>query len=87
MQGFLILSLNDQKLAIEQTAARKGWAASSVEKDFWVCWILQKLFGMDWLAAHLTFKGGTSLSKVWNLMPFDTLLETISEFETGFNTV
>jgi hypothetical protein len=33
MQEFLKLSQEDQKLAMEQTAARKGWVASSVEKD------------------------------------------------------
>jgi hypothetical protein len=68
MQSFLQLALADQKLAIEQAAARRGWVASSVEKDFWVCWILQKLFTMEELAPHLTFKGGTSLSKVWKLI-------------------
>lgn len=40
MREFLKLSQEDQKLAMEQTAARKGWVASSVEKDFWVCWSL-----------------------------------------------
>lgn len=68
MQKFLQLTSDDQKLAIEQTAARVGWAASSVEKDFWVCWTLQQLFTMPDLAPHLTFKGGTSLSKVWKLI-------------------
>jgi predicted nucleotidyltransferase component of viral defense system len=68
MRKFLQLSAADQKLAIEQTAARIGWAASSVEKDFWVCWTLQQLFVMPELAPHLTFKGGTSLSKVWKLI-------------------
>jgi hypothetical protein len=68
MQGFLQLVPADQKLTIEQTAARIGWAASSVEKDFWVCWTLQQLFAMPGLAPHLTFKGGTSLSKAWNLI-------------------
>jgi predicted nucleotidyltransferase component of viral defense system len=68
MQTFLSLTPEEQKLAIEQTAARKGWAAPSVEKDFWVCWVLRALFTMPDLAPHLTFKGGTSLSKVWNLI-------------------
>lgn len=68
MQTFLALAPHEQKLAIEQTAARKGWASPSVEKDFWVCWVLRALFAMPDLASHLTFKGGTSLSKVWNLI-------------------
>lgn len=45
-----------------------GWVASSIEKDFWVCWTLQQLFAMPALAPHLTFKGGTSLSKAWGLI-------------------
>jgi hypothetical protein len=36
-----------------------------VEKDFWACWTLSQLFGWPDLAAHLIFKGGTSLSKVY----------------------
>ena len=68
MQEFLKLSKADQKLTIEQTAARKGWVASSAEKDFWVCWTLEQLFALPELAGHLTFKGGTSLSKAWGLI-------------------
>ena len=40
----------------------------AVEKDFWVCWTLHKLFGLPEWGEHLTFKGGTSLSKCWNLI-------------------
>jgi hypothetical protein len=37
-----------------------------VEKDFWVCWILQQLFSeIQGFGPHLVFKGGTSLSKVY----------------------
>ncbi len=68
MRELLDLSSEDQKLAMEQTAARKGWAASSVEKDFWVCWTLEQLFALPELSGHLTFKGGTSLSKAWGLI-------------------
>lgn len=68
MDSFLALSRQDQKLLIEQTAARKGWMAGSVEKDFWVCWTLRQLFALPALAGHLTFKGGTSLSKAWGLI-------------------
>jgi len=68
MQKFLRLSKEDRQLAIEQTAARKGWVPSSVEKDFWVCWTLEQLFTLPELTGHLTFKGGTSLSKAWGLI-------------------
>jgi predicted nucleotidyltransferase component of viral defense system len=45
-----------------------GLVNSSVEKDFWVSWTLQKLFTLPEWGAHLTFKGGTSLSKGWKLI-------------------
>lgn len=68
MREFLLLTKAEQQLTIEQAAARQGWAASSVEKDFWVCWTLRQLFAMPELEGNLTFKGGTSLSKAWDLI-------------------
>ncbi|HOX24062.1 MAG TPA: nucleotidyl transferase AbiEii/AbiGii toxin family protein, partial [Elusimicrobiales bacterium] len=41
-------------------------AAPIVEKDFWVCWTLHRLFGVLKFRPQLIFKGGTSLSKVFN---------------------
>jgi hypothetical protein len=35
-----------------------------VEKDFWVCWSLRRLFAPP-IVEGMVFKGGTSLSKVW----------------------
>ncbi len=32
-----------------------------------ICWTLDRLFTLP-CGQHLTFKGGTSLSKVWNLI-------------------
>lgn len=49
-----------------ETAYRKGIADAIVEKDFWVCWMLQQLFSIDALKGRLLFKGGTSLSKVFH---------------------
>ncbi|HUY93809.1 MAG TPA: nucleotidyl transferase AbiEii/AbiGii toxin family protein [Terracidiphilus sp.] len=49
-----------------ETADRKGIADAIVEKDFWVCWMLQQLFSIDTLSGRLLFKGGTSLSKVFH---------------------
>ena len=40
--------------------------AAIVEKDFWVCWILHRLFTLTDAPAGMIFKGGTSLSKVFN---------------------
>lgn len=38
-----------------------------VEKDFWVCWVLKQLFEMP-DRKNIAFKGGTSLSKVFNII-------------------
>lgn len=39
-----------------------------VEKDFWVCWVLRRLFEVIRYRPHLIFKGGTSLSKAYNVI-------------------
>ena len=46
----------------------KGTTPAVVEKDFWVTWVLNRLFGEPELRQLLMFKGGTSLSKVYNLI-------------------
>jgi len=48
-----------------ETAARRGLAPPIVEKDFWVCWTLGRLFAASDRRPGLIFKGGTSLSKVY----------------------
>lgn len=39
--------------------------AAIIEKDFWVCWTLRRIFEVLQFRPHLIFKGGTSLSKVY----------------------
>ena len=36
-----------------------------IEKDFWVCWSLHRIYDVLQLRPQLIFKGGTSLSKVY----------------------
>ncbi len=50
------------------TGARMGISEHIIEKDFWVCWTLRRLFSIPKIGAHLTFKGGTSLSKAYALI-------------------
>ncbi|WP_321955352.1 nucleotidyl transferase AbiEii/AbiGii toxin family protein [Paraburkholderia bannensis] len=51
------------------TANRLGTAVQNVEKDFWVCWVLDALFnGLPAHGPRLLFKGGTSLSKGFGLI-------------------
>ena len=51
-----------------QSASKMNTTNAIVEKDFWVVWILDKLFRHELLNKILMFKGGTSLSKVFHLI-------------------
>ncbi len=42
--GFLRLSPDERKLYIDEAAARQGLSPIILEKDFWVCWLLDMLF-------------------------------------------
>lgn len=55
-------------MVCEQAQDTLGMPPATIEKDFWVCWTLKKLFDLPEWGAHLTFKGGTSLSKGWALI-------------------
>lgn len=56
-----------KKLFITQTALRTGLPIVVVEKDLWVTVVLQLVFQMPF-ADKIIFKGGSSLSKTWNLI-------------------
>jgi len=59
---------NDEKLVLlQQTASAKNIVEQAVEKDWWVTAVLMALSKTTW-ADYLQFKGGTSLSKAWNLV-------------------
>ncbi|MCF2489905.1 nucleotidyl transferase AbiEii/AbiGii toxin family protein [Dyadobacter sp. CY347] len=63
------LQLSDAtKLNIYTETGRKiGLPAMAIEKDWWVVHTLAMIFSME-CAPALIFKGGTSLSKGWNLI-------------------
>lgn len=51
-----------------ETAARMGVDPHIIEKDFWVCWTLKRVFALESPITGLMFKGGTSLSKAYGLI-------------------
>ncbi len=57
----------DRQQSVHIVAASKDITESAVEKDWWVTAILKVLFSMT-PAPYMLFKGGTSLSKGWNLI-------------------
>lgn len=68
MNAFLTQPVERQRVLYEEAGRRLGLSAGSVEKDLWVCWTLRALFRLPVSGPHLTFKGGTSLSKGWRLI-------------------
>jgi len=68
VRAFIRLPVEERRVYFEQAASRLGLRAESIEKDFWICWALRVLFALPAWAGHLTFKGGTSLSKGWQLI-------------------
>ena len=68
MDRFLALPESDRRAVFLQTAARMGRIdPSAVEKDFWICLFLKRIFESP-LRERLVFKGGTSLSKAFHLI-------------------
>jgi hypothetical protein len=66
MDKVATLSAADRAALFNETGAARGLANAIIEKDFWVCWTLKRLFGMQGEGSPgLVFKGGTSLSKVY----------------------
>lgn len=68
MDDFAKLPSSERKPYFEMAAANSGLEEHIIEKDFWVCWTLKRLFTMPSLTDQLIFKGGTSLSKVFKVI-------------------
>ena len=62
------LSDIERKEVFSETANIKSISPAIIEKDFWVCWTLKRVFEHPTLSKLLMFKGGTSLSKVFHLI-------------------
>ena len=63
------LSKRERIDLFQEASARKGnMSPAIVEKDFWVCWTLKRLFTVTDNFPRFIFKGGTSLSKVFKLI-------------------
>ena len=67
MVAFLKYTDEQRRQAFLLTAQKKGLPEPIIEKDWWVSQILNIVFDLE-IADQLVFKGGTSLSKGWNLI-------------------
>ncbi len=68
MVAWFKLSKNQKQAIITNVANTKGLNEQVVEKDIWVTLVLEALFSLPAIGSHLVFKGGTSLSKGYNLI-------------------
>ena len=66
-EAFLGLDAKDRLDALGVAADRLGRPAHLLEKDVWVVWAIQQLFGSP-IGTNLVFKGGTSLSKAYRVI-------------------
>ncbi len=68
MKEIYLLPQDERELFFRTAADALKISFDIVEKDYWVVWTLGRLFCLEELKTHLTFKGGTSLSKVYGIM-------------------
>ena len=61
------LSTADKQAIFSEVAAQINLPTTAIEKDWWVVRTLELVFASS-IAPHTVFKGGTSLSKAWNLI-------------------
>lgn len=96
MPKFLELSPQERSEIYSTVGANLGMTPEILEKDVWVCWALDALFTIG-DNVKMAFKGGTSLSKAYNLInrfsedvdvtiDFASLDSTIDPFDPELGT-
>ncbi len=68
MRTIAVIEASERENLFSNTAAKMKISEAVIEKDFWVCYMLDYLFHRSAWKDHLAFKGGTSLSKAYNLI-------------------
>lgn len=68
MYEFNKISRDDLRTIFRNTARKMNVQEAIVEKDYWVCFVLNYLFSMCKWKEAFAFKGGTSLSKCFSLI-------------------
>ena len=67
MNNFLKLSKTEQIRHINEAVFSLNIPPEAIEKDIWVTAVLRSLFVLPY-SEHISFKGGTSLSKCWSVI-------------------
>ena len=68
MRKITVIESKEREALFRNTAAKMGISEAVIEKDFWVCYMLDYLFHRCAWKDSLAFKGGTSLSKAYDLI-------------------
>ncbi len=68
MNEIYLLPQDERELFFRASIDIKNMPFEIIEKDYWVVWVLKRLFSLENMKPYLTFKGGTSLSKVYGLI-------------------
>lgn len=66
MDAIARLNEEDRRDLFAKTAEQMKMQPAIIEKDFWVCWVLDALFSSPQWNDRMIFKGGTSLSKAFH---------------------
>lgn len=64
---FIDIPTEERKAILDSLQSTIGLQTAIIEKDWWVTAVLRALFQLPY-AKHLSFKGGTGLSKCWGLI-------------------
>ena len=64
---FIEISSEEQKAILDYVQENTGLKSAIIEKDWWVTAVLRAIFMLPY-SEHISFKGGTSLSKCWGLI-------------------
>lgn len=67
MNNWIRIPEKERADILNSVATTTGLPNVAIEKDWWVTMVLRALFSCE-CAPHMVFKGGTSLSKAWNII-------------------
>jgi hypothetical protein len=63
VKGIARMSAEKRAEVFAEAADRKQLAEAIIEKDFWVCWMLQQLFSIEALSGGCSSKAGHRCQK------------------------
>lgn len=64
---FIDIAAEERKAILDSLQLQTGLKSALIEKDWWVTAVLRSLFRLPY-HEHISFKGGTSLSKCWGVI-------------------